>query len=65
MRLLFVCIVLVSSGCANLDRVTFNMKCKEMHGRIGNTCVLDVPASSIVEIDGDNINVKYTPWDSF
>jgi len=65
MRVLIIIATLLLSGCVNMDRVTFLMKCQEMHGRVGNTCTLDVPASSLVEIDGNNINVKYVPKAEF
>jgi len=65
MRVLIITATLLLSGCVNMDRVTFHMKCQEMYGRVGNNCTLDVPASSLVEIDGNNINVKYVPKEEF
>ena len=51
---------MVLSGCTALQStVTFKVNCQEMRGKVGNTCVIEVPDSSDVKIHGESIVVEY------
>lgn len=45
------------SGCTALTTVEFSLKCKELRGRVGESCVLKVPTDADVHINGENIEI--------
>lgn len=60
MKYLIFLLSLTLVGCSAINpTVTFKVNCQEMRGKVGNTCVINVPDSSNVRIDGDSIIVDY------
>lgn len=60
MKYLIIALSISLAGCSSFTpTVTFSVKCNEMKGRVGNTCIIEVPNSSNVQIDGEAIKVDY------
>lgn len=53
-------LVLFLSGCSSLTQVEMSVKCKEMRGKIGNSCTIQAPNNSNIFINGETIEIEYT-----
>lgn len=52
-------LILLLSGCAQLTTVTMSVKCKELRGKMGNSCEITIPSDATAHIDGETITIDY------
>lgn len=57
MKTITILTILLLSGCSSLTSVEFSLKCKELRGRVGESCILKVPNDADVYINGENIEI--------
>jgi hypothetical protein len=57
-------LAILLSGCSTIQSVRsveISIRCEDMLGKVGNTCEIKVPPASHVDIDGENVRIKYRP----